>query len=328
MEPIIPSSFSKDDRSEKQEDSSLSNGGSTDSIIPSSFGKDDRGEKKGDLSPLRPLMPRKTDAQYLEELRALQTNFLFLYGDTQAGKSAICASLIYYLMTNPDVGKFTERGQASESGQDFIRRSISKVSQKRFLERTPKETVSLAGGRFEPQKKRFRPIPLTFMEMAGEDLRTLVAPTEANGFPQHIDVYLNDSQLNLIFVLVVRHDTVSHEKDLMMADFIDYLRSKDESFTNAKILLLVSQWDSYKGDKQIREFVREFLPLTYAALSYRESAISAYSVGNVSMVDSEPFIKRLDKESPARLIRWIYKTVTGLDFMRESKIDRLVKLFR
>jgi hypothetical protein len=326
MAPIIPSSFGKDDQSEKKEYPAPSNGEIIDPIIPSSFGKDDQSEKKESPSP--PPQSNETEAQYLEKLRVLQTNFLFLYGDAEAGKSAICSSLIYYLMTHPDVGKFTDRGQQSEGGQDFIRRSVDEIGQRRFLGRTSKETVSLAGGRFAPQKKGFSPIPLTFMEMAGEELRTLVAPRGTDGFPKHIDVYLNDKSLKLIFVLVVRHDTVSHEKDMMMANFIDYLRSKDESFASAKILLLVSQWDSYRGDKSIGAFVREFLPLTHAALSYRESAISAYSVGDISTVDSRPYITRLNEESPARLIRWIYKTVTGSDFMRESWSDRLAKLFR
>ena len=296
--------------------------------IPNSFGRpDDKGDPKPEALPPPPL-PNKTEAQYLEELRVLQTNFLFLYGDTQAGKSAICASLIYYLMTHPDVGIFTNRVQQSGPGQDFIRRSIGKISEKRFLERTPKETVSLAGGRFEPRNPRFISIPITFMEMAGEELRSLVAPNGSGGFPQHIDVYLNDKDLNLIFVLVVRHNTVSHEKDLMLADFIDYLRSKDERFTRSNVLLLISQWDSYVGDKSIEGFVKSFLPLTYAALSYRESAISTYSVGEVSVVDKLPFIARLDEESPARLIRWIYRTVTGSDLMAESIFRRLLNLVR
>jgi hypothetical protein len=294
--------------------------------IPSSFGKDDRGDRKESPSPPPTIGPQKTEAQHLEELRVLQTNFLFLYGDTQAGKSAICSSLIYYLMTHPNIGKFTDRIQQSEAGQDFIRRSIGKISQKRFLERTAIESVSLSGGRFEPKNRKFNSIPITFMEMAGEELRNLVAPRGTTEFPQHIDVYLNDKDLNLTFILVVRHDTVSHEKDLMMADFIDYLRSKDKRFEKSNILLLVSQWDSYKGDKSIERFVETFLPLTHAALSHRESAISTYTVGDVTTVDGEPYIARLDSESPTRLIRWIYKTITGTDMMRQSLLARLLQL--
>lgn len=296
------------------------------SDIPSSFGRENRNEPPAPP----PILPssRKTEAQYLEELRVLQTNFLFLFGDSQSGKSAICASLIYYMMTHPDIGKFTDRGQQSDTGQDFIRRAIGKISQKRFLERTLGETVSLAGGRFEPHNQRFSSIPITFMEMAGEELRDLVAPKGVQSFPQHIDVYLNEKDLNLIFILVIRHNTVSHEKDLMLADFIDYLRKKDERFANSNILLLVSQWDSYTGDKTTEEFVKAFLPLTYAALSHRDSAITTYSVGDVSVVDGEPYISRLDSESPARLIRWIYRSVTSTDLMQVSLVRRFLRLIR
>ena len=299
------------------------------SDLPSSFGKEIPNEPP--LSSFPPPIvagTRKTEAQFLEELRVLQTNFLFLFGDSQSGKSAICASLIYYMMTHPDIGKFTDRVQHSDSGPDFIRRAIGKISQKRFLERTPGETVTLAGGRFEPTDKRFPSTPITFREMAGEELRNLVAPTGVQSFPQHIDVFLNEKDLNLLFVLVIRHSTVSHEKDLMLVDFIDYLRRKDARFVTSNILLLISQWDTYSGDMTTEEFVKTFLPLTYAALSHRDSAITTYSVGEVSVVDGEPYISKLDSESPARLIRWIYKSVTGDDLMRPSMFARFLRLIK
>lgn len=299
------------------------------SDIEDTLGKTGEFKRNAASSSVKELPSKaKTEAEFLEDLRRLQTNLLFLYGDHQAGKSAICSSLIYYLMTHPVIGKFTDRVQQSEHGQDFIRRSIGKISEKRFLERTPLESVSLAGGRFEPANSAYKSIPITFMEMAGEDLRSLVAPRGSSTFPNHVEVFLNDKELELTFILVVRHNTVSHERDLMLADFIDYLRSKDERFVRSKILLLVSQWDSYKGDKSINGFVKSYLPLTFSALTGRGSSIATYSVGDVSVVDGAPYISRLDEQSPEKLIRWIYSNISGRDFLARTAMQRFVSLLR
>jgi hypothetical protein len=231
-------------------------------------------------------------------------------------------------MTHPGVGTFSDRLQQAQQGQEFVKKAISKVSRKRFIERTEKESVTLAGGRFVPANKRFKSIPITFMEMAGEDLRHLVAPQGAPNFPQHVELFLNDKELKLTFVLVVRHDTVSHEKDLLLADFIDYIRSKDERFRSANILLLVSQWDSYNGDLNVSQFVATYLQLTYAALTGNSNSIASYSVGNVTHVDGAPYISKLDEQSPEKLIRWLYKNITGQDFLKPGFAKRIIDLIR
>lgn len=273
-------------------------------------------------------MAAKSEAQVLEELRLMQSNFLFLYGDHQSGKSAICASLIYHLMTHPDIGAFTERLQQNATGQDFIRTAIGRMAEKRFLPRTRLDTVTLAGGRFVPKNERFGSIPFTFMEMAGEDLKHLVAPPGTKSFPKHVDVFLNDRSLNLVFILVVRHDMATTEKDLMLSDFLEYLRSKNRSFENSRVLLLISQWDSYIGDHQVQQFTKVYLPLTYSALANSKNAITTYSVGEVTSVDGEPYIATLDDSSPRKTIRWIYETIKGKDFLQPTLWQRFLELIR
>lgn len=274
--------------------------------------------------------PAQTNAEadLLEQLRLMQSKFLFMYGDHQSGKSAICASLIYHLMTSPELGTFTDRLQQNAGGQEFVRRAIEQVSKKRFLPRTNVDSVTLAGGRFVPENPNFPSIPLTFMEMAGEDLRHLVAPTGTQLFPKHIDVFLNDQSLDLVFVMVVRHDMATTQKDLMLTDFLQYIRSKDRRFEGARVLLLVSQWDGYRGDLDIHGFAKTYLPLTYSALANSKNAITTYSVGDVKTVDGMPYIATLDNESPRKTIRWIYEAVTGQDFLKPTMWQRFLGLVR
>lgn len=293
-------------------------------------GKNDSEKKRPDSSnqDVTSIKEQKTEETFLEELRLMQTKFLFLYGDHKAGKSAICSTLIYSMMTNPDVGSLIERGKQDAAGQTFVDKSIAKIRTKRFLPRTDQDSVTLAGGKFKPKNDHFSPIHITFMEMAGEELKNLVAPKGTAGFPKHIDLFLNDKQLDLVFMLVIRHDTTSAEKDLMLSNFIDYLRTKDDRFQKSKILMMMSQWDNYKGDLNVEDFVQEFLPLTYACLASSSNSIMAYSVGEVTTVDNEPYISKLNTENPIKLIRWIYQTITGNDFMRQSLWKRIFNASR
>lgn len=270
----------------------------------------------------------KTEADALEEMRMMQTNFVFLYGDSQTGKSAICASMLHFIMTNADVGFFEERGLGHGEGKSFIRDAVRAMSKKRFLPRTGHDSVTLAGGRFQPAKKGFSSIPITFMEMAGEECRNLVAPVEGKPFPKHIDLFLNDQSLNLVFMMVINHDAVTHEKDLLLSDFVDFIRSKDARFRGSRILLLVSKWDSYANDLTVGQFVQQFLPLTYASLSKNDNCILAYKVGRVRKVDGEPYIDSFDKESPRKTLQWLYHTITGKDFLKESTWNRFWKQFQ
>jgi hypothetical protein len=271
-------------------------------------------------------LPSKSEAEILEDLRLMQTNFLFIYGDHQAGKSAICASLIYHLMTSHDLGSFDGRSHHGPGSNVFINRAVESIRSKRFLVRTPLETVTLAGGRFTPKNRQFRAIPITFMEMAGEDLMQLVAPPGAGRFPKEIDLYLKDKSLNIFFVLVIRHQDAIASKDLNLSNFIDYLREKDSRFKNSRILLLVSQWDSYRRGRDVKTFVEEFLPVTAAALHHSRNAIATYSVGEITSVEDAPYIASLNNNSPRILMRWLYRTITGTDLLRESIFKRFLNI--
>jgi hypothetical protein len=93
-------------------------------------------------------------------------------------------------------------------------------------------------------------------------------------------------------------------------------------------LLLISKWDGYKGERSVGELVQKFLPLTYSALCKNDNAIMAYKVGKVKEVDGAPYIESFDDESPRKTLRWLYSTITGKDFMKETAWVRFWKNFQ
>ncbi|RZJ99418.1 MAG: hypothetical protein EOO43_26345, partial [Flavobacterium sp.] len=100
----------------------------TPSYLDDDFSKplDSREFNSDDLSNISSISSekKKTEAEMLEELRMMQTKFVFLYGDAQAGKSAVCASMIHYIMTNADIGFFEDRGLGNNEGKNFIRDAV------------------------------------------------------------------------------------------------------------------------------------------------------------------------------------------------------------
>jgi hypothetical protein len=263
---------------------------------------------------------QKNEQQQLEQLRLLNTNFVFMFGDAAAGKSAIFSSMMYYMSSSPELGSISELGLGDLERKKFTQKAIQSIARKEFLPATVTGSVSLAGGRFKPRqnaqvKKELSDISLTFMEMSGEDLSSMVIEGDHNQFPHHIDLYLGDPQLNLSFILVVSHDTISHEKDLLLSEFIHFVRDRDQRFCNQGMLLLISKWDEYKHGLSVHDFIATHMPLTYTQLSGNSSAMSYYSVGKTGKNPTgERFIITLDKDCPKRVLRWLYKTIKGDDF--------------
>lgn len=293
-----------------------------DLVVVSKASKMDRAEVK-----------ERAEQKQLEDLRLLNTNFVFMFGDAASGKSAIFSSLMYYMSATPTIGTISNLGLGSPERKNFTQQAIRYMAQKQFLPATRTNYVNLAGGVFKPAanphvKDHLKSVSLTFMEMSGEDLSSIVIDDDERNFPKHIDLYLGDPELKLTFVLVVSHDTIKHDKDLLFSEFIHFVRDRDDRFKETGFLLLISKWDIYKNDLSEQEFIQKHMPLTYAQLSVNSSAMASYSVGKTATnTDDERFIVTLDEKSPRRVLRWLYKTITGVDFLQPAPPESRWKVF-
>jgi len=254
-------------------------------------------------------------------LRERKTNFVFLFGRPGSGKTAIISSLCHYLSTNPS-GALELRNSDNKEGMFFLKEIFRKGKAGHFLDRTARNKITEIDLMYTPRKPK-KPMNLTFLEMSGEDLTKVElrkddysGATSGGILPDNIDVYLKCPKIKMIFLLVTEWKKAETD-DILMFEFLDYVRKKQKAFRKPQVLLLVSKWDTYDGIhyNNIDAFVRENMKLTYNLLTQIEGSISYFTVGNVVEMENddtrEPLIADMDPTQSDVVKRWIYQSVTG-----------------
>ena len=242
---------------------------------------------------------------------------LFLFGKPQIGKSSVLGSLFHFMGSGYSEGQITPMNIIPE-GYAFYNKSVQLISNQKLPARTISNKPISACVEFSPLKKEFPSLRLAILEMSGEDLVKVQTPTGMMGdFREDIKLFLNEDSFNLGFVMVTSHED-AHVDDILMADFINYLLNYNNKFPMNRVLLLISKWDTYNGTKQLEEFVKQNMPLTYGALISRQGSLGVFSVGNIVNVNNQPHIAKINTDSPKRLLKWIYKHFRGHDLYQQS----------
>lgn len=262
-------------------------------------------------------------------LRDRKTNFVFLFGRPGSGKTAIISSVCHYLSTHPS-GSLEVRNKSNREGMFFLKEIFRKGKEGLFLERTARNKITEIDLMYTPRKPK-KSMNLTFLEMSGEDLskvelkRDYQTGNTAGGLlPDNIDVYLKCPKIKMVFLLVTEWKN-AREDDILMFEFLDYLRKKQKSFQKPQVLLLVSKWDTYGGKyrKDIDAFAREHMKLTYNLLTQIEGSLTFFTVGEVVEVENEyatdTLISSVDTTQADVVKRWVYNAVTGKVIPKEGE---------
>lgn len=250
-----------------------------------------------------------SEAEQINYLEGRETNFVFIFGRSGAGKTAITASLINYLSTECEHGNLV--GIDNGDGRRLLETIRNTIRDKRFPDQTRIGSLTHIDIRFEPLKKSKSNLWITFLEMSGENLTAIeLRDNTPSQFPPNIDVFFKANNLSMIFVLVTSQQQANRD-DALMVTFLDYIIGKDSRFQNSRLLLLVSQWDTFVGEIETEEFIRTRMPLTYARLRKNTNAIRNFSLGRITMVDNFPRIQEYNGEPAEKVFHWIYETLTG-----------------
>lgn len=250
-----------------------------------------------------------SEAEQINYLEGRETNFVFIFGKSGVGKTAITASLVNYLSTECEYGNLV--GIDNGSGRRLLETIRNTIRDKRFPDRTKVGTLTEIDIRFEPLKKTKSNLWLTFLEMSGENLTTIELNDKTpSQFPTNIDVFFRANNLSMVFILVTSHQDANKD-DAFMVTFLDYIIGKDPRFQNSRILLLVSQWDTFVGEIDTEDFIKTRMPLTYARLRKNTNAVRDFSIGRITMADNLPRIQEYNGEPAEKVFHWIYETLTG-----------------
>jgi hypothetical protein len=280
----------------------------------------------------RPTIPPRVGMSEVEQIKAIEimnTNFVFLFGGPQRGKTVVTASVVSFMhdvvLANGKAephnrkrnDKLSSRSAKDEAGDVLLQKILTFRAKRLFPERTllVGETDPIyVNVRFTPKDSRDHPaLNFTFLEMPGDSLQKILTPEGGRGdLPSSIDVFFraHDAKAKLSFVLVTDHESAPDD-DQLIASFIDYVMSECDGFDAARFLLLVSKWDDYDGGLSLTEFVRTAMPLTFGKLYDPKHSMSAFSIGKVTVADEKPMLKEYNSDYPKKVLGWLYRNITG-----------------
>jgi len=285
-----------------------------------------------------------SEGREAQQVRFLQTkikesNFVFLFGGAQRGKTVVTSSIINFLSSVEAGGKLTpfrlKRG--NEAGGDDPGRVLFNKIRRAFAEQRFPLRTTLVGDkepiyvnvRFAPSPKMDAdPISMTFLEMPGEDLEKVDTPDGGYGeLPSRINAFFKVKDIKLAFILVTEPAT-AFEDDQLMASFIDYVCDLDSRFETSRLLLLVTKWDRYEGELSVSEFVAENMRLTFAKLHEPRHSIAGFSIGEVVTMDKQPFLKSFNPDYAKGVVNWLYTEFTGKPLYRLGGFERFSKFIK
>lgn len=280
------------------------------------------------------IQPESSETEQIELITSMRSNFVFFFGKPSGGKSAVLSAVLYHLRKDPDgtmnmVSTFDNGEGAKLEGE--IQELMNKG---RFIDRTKVGSLTYLTLNYMPKKFDPNPYPklnTTFLEMSGENLKE-VSVGKSGRFPSNIDIFFRIPNLPMLFIVVIpwdyklrmRDEVDKINDDSLVARFFDYVKDKNPMLGNARVMLLISKWDSnpHKETYGLLEFVEQNLPETYAQIKNSKNIVDVFSVGNIGEADNKPYIYSHNKHYPKHLWRQIYMTFTNCDLEKLPEVKR------
>jgi len=260
------------------------------------------------------------------------TQYIFVFGYNGSGKSTILAALNLYLQKQYN----TIENHENPNGIREINRLVRKVRRGKFPDQTPAGTLLEYDVSVVVDEKNT--INLTFLEMAGEDLRGVSIMNEDRDLPDFIKPYLTTPGLPISFVLVADYDQIINPiaddayQDDLMQNFLDMLVHLDTDTHN--VALVISKYDQQKvrEGETLQRVMEEEMFRTYNKLldesRIPNGKVFPFSVGTVGEdpESGEAVIDELNLDDCKKILTWL---ISGFDVKQTGKrtlrkmLDRL-----
>jgi len=281
----------------------------------------------------------KSELDHINAIERMNTNFMFIFGSSQRGKTVITASILNFLSSaDAEGGLSVVRGRTDKTdhGDRLLKQIRRKIAARQFPDRTVlvgDDEPIYVNVKFTPRNSRdHKALNLTFLEMPGDTLQKVDAPDGGMGdLPSSINAFLRADRrkVKLSFILVTDHQNAPDD-DQLMASFIEYIIEENATFAEEGFLLLVSKWDEYDGGLSVGEFVKLNMPITYGKLYDKRHSMSSFSIGEVDQAAGSRggminFLKVFNPEPSKRVINWMWKRVSGKPLYTESRASWLAR---
>lgn len=278
--------------------------------------------------------------------------FFFLsFGKRQSGKSTLHYHLLRYIEQHDDfvaMPVVEEEAKLPPGVLKAQRQIINKWrglwSEGRFPAGTElNDNVRAIRYAFRPKEGRYRPIEVTFLEVAGELLETVVSNdgVSREEIPEALDRLFRNSRAGVITAFIVNPTALATETegvkpDVLYAGFLDYIREHYPRRAAMPLMLVLADPDealrmvrkilpdggeTELTDPLLEGFLRAMLP-TFAPkfgswqAPREQRAIVRFNVGAVQKREIDGYATPIILQPPnfrdtAKIAKFVYETFSG-----------------
>jgi hypothetical protein len=296
------------------------------------------------------------DSSYFKDKGGLKVNRVLVIpiGFPQAGKSLLFSSLLNFAITgsgdksrpSPFTKTLPELKWPFTNGAKACNDMVKTFRERKELyAANAKNTFDLIGINIKPVKN-YPPLPLAFLDLAGEDIKGIKI-SEGGTFTDKINAVFNGLKIYnspVVFVLITPFDPPrqsgessrnAHDReDTLHQNFLNYMEMmQSELLKNAKFFIIVSQWDkNLDPNLSVETFMREKRPAVYQFVNNMNVVWGSYSVGKLletEMVNDrgekyiDQQISRINYEAPERFWKKLYQICTNINLDQKTFWEKL-----
>ena len=259
-----------------------------------------------------------------EEILAKNTNYIFIFGYTGAGKSTVLTAINMYMRQHYRV---ILNQAENQDGIRLIHQMMRDVEEGQFPLPTSIGMITEYDTAFRMEGED---VNLTFLEMAGEDLKKVDVETGEEGLPEAVRAYLTCPNISISFLLVADFDrVVSKKEDKLILQFLSYLYN--EKIDLSRVGVVLSKFDRGRTDMDVEEVIQTHLPQVDKWLTSGDIAqprVFPFSIGKIKEYSNrKDEIEEINLEDCSELVPWLH-TVLSLPGARpaEQKSGMMGKL--
>ena len=241
-----------------------------------------------------------------DEILEKNTNYVFIFGYTGSGKSTVLTAINMYMRRHYRV---ILNQAENKDGIRLIHEMMRDIEKGSFPQPTSVGTITEYDSAFAINGED---VNLTFLEMAGEDLKRVDVEDGEEGFPDEVKAYLTCPDISISFLIVADYDRVlNRTEDRLILQFLSYLYS--EGIDLSRVGVILSKFDRDKTDMNIEEVVKEYLPqvdkwLTSDEISHPK--VFPFSIGEVESFETQKDqISRINLDDCSELVPWLHQTL-------------------
>ena len=252
-------------------------------------------------------------------------NFLFTVGSVASGKSTLQNFLVHRLHVDENIHFDRTSSDGNTASEAYLNAWVQNIAAGYLPERTHKGVLREFNVRFGQRGKPN--LDFSFIEIAGEDIRSIV-PTAEHKQPrlhEHLERYLRQGGVNKRFLFVSdasrnRLGKGRFEEDVLFDTLIRYLLSDTGvGLRKLNLLFIAAKWDVVQNEyKSDRQYFQTNFPQTRSTIKASPKIHASYmpfSVGTVVVERREngeavSRLKAVEKRYAELLISWIYHSFT------------------